>query len=200
MAITLPTLGAPAWGSPLNSQLETLAHTGFNANDVGILTWAYDPIQCSASAAPASGTIRLIRMPRVVATQTVTQICLHTATASTGGSAGQNFAGLYTSSGTRVAVTADATTAFSTAGVELLDLTSPYVMSPGVYYVAILVNATTPAEFSLCASTSASTANWGLALENSRFANGPAGQTSLPPTITMTGLTQSPQCTWAGLN
>ncbi|MFD4814739.1 hypothetical protein, partial [Streptomyces sp. NPDC058418] len=63
MSVTLPVIGTPSWGSPLNAALSTLAHGSFDANDHGLLTWNYDVVQISSSAAPTSGQVRLIKLP-----------------------------------------------------------------------------------------------------------------------------------------
>ncbi|MGS2588107.1 hypothetical protein [Streptomyces hebeiensis] len=199
MSITQPTIGAPAWGPPLNAAVAQLAYSGFNPNDHGLITWAYDPVQASGVSAPASGTIRLVKLPQLVQAETITSVALEVGTAATGGVAGQNFVGLYTAAGTRVAQSADCTTALATTGNKVIPLTSPYVASPGRYYVAILTNATTPPALALCASNSVTAPNFGLAVAAARFANGPTAQTTLPATITMSGITPSLQCTWVGV-
>lgn len=54
---------------------------------------------------------------------------------------GQNFAGIYNSSGTRVAQTADQTTAWGTSGNKQMALTGgPIALEPGVYYAVLLTN------------------------------------------------------------
>ncbi|MYZ35470.1 MULTISPECIES: hypothetical protein [unclassified Streptomyces] len=200
MTITLPVIGAPSWGSPLNLAVSQIAHGGFVPTDQGLLAWNYDPAQCSSSAAPTSGQLRLIRLPGLVSNQLITAVRLHIAVAPVTPTAGQNFVGLYDGNGTRVAVSADCTTAFTTTGEKSIPLTSAYNASLGTYYVGILANAATPPSFSLCASMSAATANIGLTAATCRFGNGPAGQTTLPATVTMGSLVLSLNCTWVGVS
>ncbi|MFF1957954.1 hypothetical protein ACFVWX_13310 [Streptomyces sp. NPDC058220] len=199
MSVTLPVIGTPSWGTPLNSALSTLAHDGFDANDHGLIMWNYDVVQISSSAVPTSGQLRLIRLPDLTQSRTVTSVAMHINTAPVGGTAGQNFVGLYSSTGTRLAQSADCTVDFSTAGAKLIALTAPYAAVPGRYYVGILANAATPAAFGHCSSIATSVANFNLATALSRFANGPSAQTTLPATVTMASVTPSLNATWAGI-
>ncbi|WP_326811622.1 hypothetical protein [Streptomyces scopuliridis] len=197
--ITLPVVGTPSWGSPLNFALAALAHSEFNANDHGLLAWTYDVAQVSTSATPTSGTIRLIKLPYVTQSVSITSVALHVNTAAVTGTAGQNFVGLYSSSGTRLAQSADCTTDFATSGAKVIALTAPYAAVPGRYYVAVLANAGTPPALGQSSSSASTVGNFNLVASAARFANGPAAQTSLPATITMTGLTPSANATWAGI-
>lgn len=200
MGITLPTFGQLNWHTPLNAALSELQNApGLGPEDYGLVSWAYPVMQCSGSAVPTSGTVRMVRLPALAVTTTFTSACCHIATAPTTPTAGQNFMGLYDSTGTRVAVTADATTPFTTTGDKIVAFTAPYVAAPGTYYLAILANAATPPAFSLCASHSASAANFNTGVATAQFTNGPAAQTTLPASITMASRTTSLNCTWAGV-
>lgn len=197
--ITVPTLGSAAWGNPLNVALQRLAASSFNPDDYALSMYNYDPAEMTAGAAPVSGTIRMIRLPYVTATQTITSICLHVATAATGGTAARNWVGLYDSTGTRLAVSADATTVFSTAGAKTIALTTPYVASIGRLYAAVLATASTMPQFGVRSTPfTAAAANWNLGANVLRYADGPTGQTTLPATIAMSSLTGSAQTTWVG--
>ncbi|MFJ9029821.1 hypothetical protein ACIRQP_15060 [Streptomyces sp. NPDC102274] len=197
--ITLPVIGTPSWGSPLNFALAALAHSEFQANDHGLLAWTYDIAQVSTSAAPTSGTIRLIKLPSLVQSVSITSVALHVNTAASAGVVGQNFVGLYSSSGTRLAQSADCTGDFATSGAKVIPLTAPYAAAPSRYYVAVLANAGTPPVLGQSSSSASTVGNFNLATGSARFANGPAAQTVLPPTITMTGITPSANATWAGI-
>lgn len=200
MGLTLPTFGQLLWHTPLNAALGELQNSaGLGPEDYGLKTWAYAVMQASGSAVPTSGTVRMVRLPPLVVTTTLTSACSHIGTAPTTPTAGQNFMGLYDSAGTRVAVTADCTAAFTTVGDKIVAFTAPYVAAPGTYYLAILANAATPPAFSLCASYSATAANFNTSVATAQFTNGPAAQTSLPASITMASRTASLNATWAGV-
>ena len=199
MGITLPTFGQLNWHTPLNAALSELQNApGMGPEDYGLITWAYPVMQCSGSAVPTSGTVRMVRMPRLAVSTTLTSLTCHIATAPTTPTAGQNFMGLYDSTGARVAVSADCTAAFTTTGDKIIPLTGTYAAAPGSYWVAILANAATPPAFSLCASHSDTAANFNTAAASAQFTNGPAAQTTLPANITMGSRTKSLNCTWAG--
>lgn len=199
MGITLPTFGQLNWHTPLNAALGELQNgIGIGPEDHGLITWSYPVVQCSGSAVPTSGTVRMVRLATLAVTTNITSLACHIATAPTTPTAGQNFMGLYDTAGTRVAVSADCTAAFTTTGDKIVPLTGVYAAAPGNYWVAILANAATPPAFSLCASHSATTANFNTAVASAQFTNGPAGQTSLPASITMASRTTSLNCTWAG--
>lgn len=199
MGITLPTFSQLLWHTPLNAALGELQNAvGLGPEDYGLLSWVYPVMQASGSAVPTSGTVRMVRLPTLAVTTTITSLACHIGTAPTTPTAGQNFMGLYDSTGTRVAVTADATAAFTTIGDKVVALTAPYAAAPGNYWVAILANAATPPAFSVCASYSATAANFNTGVATAQFTNGPAAQTSLPASITMASRTTSLQATWVG--
>lgn len=198
--IIVPTIGQTSWGDELNDALSELALSGFNPTDHGLVAWNYDPSQGSASGAPVSGTVRMVRMPAIVQPTTVNGVALHVATGSVTPVAGQNFVGLYDSAGTRVAVSAAITTQFNTSDADaIVPFTAPYVAAAGVYYAAVLVVAATPAAFT-ASSNAGSDGNFNLTAATGRFTNGPAAQTSLPASIVMASRTLSAQSTWAGLS
>lgn len=197
--ITLPIIGAASWGNPLNSSLQRLAASGFNPDDYALSDYNYDPSEMTAGAAPVSGTVRLIRLPFVTTTHTITSIALHVTTAAVSGTAGRNWVGLYDGGGTRLAQSADATTVFSSAGPKVIPLGAPYVASLGRVYVAVLATASTMPQFGVRSTPfTAAAANWNLPVTVLRYGDGPTGQLTLPATIDMGTLTASAQTTWAG--
>lgn len=200
MAITLPTFGQLNWHTPLNLILSKLQnYPGLSPEDYGLVSWAYPVMQTSASAVTTSGTVRMVRLPALAVTTTFTSACCHIATAPTTPTAGQNFMGLYDSTGARVAVTADCTAAFTTTGDKIVAFTSPYVAAPGTYYLAILANAAVAPALSHASSLATTAANFNTGVTTAQFTNGPAAQTSLPASITMASRTLTANATWAGV-
>lgn len=197
--ITTPTIGQTPWGTDLNNQLETLAHDGVNPNDHGLIAWNYLPAQAAQALQAVTQQVRITRMPALPEGRTVTSVCMFVTTASTGGTAGQNFMGLYSAAGALLGSTADATTAFSTTGPKVLALAAPAVVPAGVYYVALLATATTPLQFAGCTSLASLMTNFNQTASQSSYANVPGSFTSLPVSITMSGLTQTSFGMWAGM-
>jgi len=101
----------------------------------------------------------------------------------------QNFMGLYNSVGTRLAVTADQTTAFGSTGLKSPALTVAQAVGPGIYYVAVLSNGTTPPTLARgvtnLTNLSALHNVGNLATATARFASNATVQTSLPASLTM---------------
>ena len=200
MGILLPTFGQLNWHTPLNACLSEVQNApGLGPEDHGLVSWAYPVAQTSASAVTTSGTVRMVRLPALAVTTTFTSACVHIATAPTTPTAGQNFMGLYDSTGARVAVTADVTAAFTTIGDKVAAFTAPYVAAPGTYYVAILANAAVAPAFSHCSSLATTAANFNTGVTTAQFTNGPAAQTTLPVSITMASRTLTANATWAGV-
>lgn len=112
--------------------------------DSGYGGWSHDIAACSATAVgPGNGSVQLVALP-VRGTVTITNIVLGIDTAGSGLVSGQNFAGLY-QNGTLLATTADQSTAWASAGLKVMALTSQQSVSDsyGSVYAAFFVNATT---------------------------------------------------------
>jgi hypothetical protein len=173
----------------------------FLPGDVGYLAWTYDPTTTVNSSPSVNGTLYLaqviLRTP-----QTISTLSTSLAAAAVTPTANQNFLGLYDSSGVRQAVTApgaiDAATA-STGPISQAVIT-PYAAPAGKYWVAVLLNATTPAQFAR-ASGFQSTPNAGTAGATLRWAVNGTAQTTLPTTITPASNTSNGNVTlWAAVS
>lgn len=116
----------------------------FDPDDYGFKAWTQDPATCAVAQANASGQINFALI-KVTKTITANNVIFNFDGAHSGGVAGQNFVGIYNDSLTRLAVSADQTTAFNGAAERniTVPMISPPVLTPGYYYIAILTNATT---------------------------------------------------------
>lgn len=145
------------------------------------IAWTMDPCQASSSNTPLSGAIS-INLVYVNALSTVTNFLCSVLTAGSGLTAGQNLVGIYNAAGTRVGISADQSTAWTTTGNKTAALTMTGPLEPGYYYLAFLTVGTTPPKFYGGSAVSA--------VQNINFASAPfrfsflSGQTSLPTTIT----------------
>ena len=105
--------------------------------------------------------------------------------------ANQNFAGIYNSSGTRVAVSADMSSTW-TGGVLTSPMTGgPIALQPGTYYIAILENGTTPPTWPILSSGNPTVQALGFSAAPYRHNVTSNGQTSLPASITLSTLTRA---------
>lgn len=198
---TAIAIGSLNWGTPVNTAIQNLDRSqGTTALDHELLVWNFPLAAASGATGPTSGTVVMVKFwLRQVAT--VTNVAVGLGAAGVTLTAGQNFAGLYDSTGTRLGVTADQTANWGSAGFKLMALTAPVVgMAAGAYYVAILSNGTTPPTLARGGVLTASYANANLTATNGAYTTGPAAQTTLPASITMASRTLSANPTWAGVS
>ncbi len=132
---------------------------------------------------------------------TLTAGAVSVVTAGSGLTAGQNWVGLYTAAGTRVALSADQTANFGAVGEPTSTFTAPYAAAAGTYYLAILANGTTPPSLirGVSSGTSAVRINRGLTPATARWTTGPTAQTTLPASITMASRSLGAAAIWGAL-
>lgn len=215
--VTLGKLANPTIPDPNTLTLYTLDGTTLNTIDQtgaivpiansgnvpkpaasGLQSWLYDPEAAVTGVILATGVVYLHRF-------VVTQGFLASnvvATVTTQGStltSGQNFVGLYNSSGTRIAVSADQTTAWGTTGAKTMAMTTPVWLAPGTYYVGFLAVGTTPPTFA-AAGGFQNAYNAGLSGATLRHGSQLTGQTSLPTSVTLASSVSTAVNTWAGIS
>lgn len=166
--------------------------------DQGFIAWTADP----ASSGTGSMTSGAVRLARVILRRpaTITNLWSCVTTAGSSLTAGQSFIGLYSSSGTRVAVSTDQASSWASTGVKQATLSSPYNAAAGVYYIAAVSNGTTPPVFYATGSSSVSPVNANQTVSTARYLSGPTGQTSLPASITMASNTLNSTAYWFALS
>ncbi|MEV5607022.1 hypothetical protein [Streptomyces sp. NPDC052225] len=171
-------------------------------SDQGLLAWTFDPCNTIDVSVLAPGTVYMAAL-RVRERTTLSNIHLYLSTAGAGLTAGQCFAGIYNTAGTRIAVTADQATAWASSGAKTMALTAPVEVYPGTYYVAVVCNGTTGITVSR-GSGNAGQVNMGLTAANARYTSGGTGwtaQTSLPASGTLANRTASSIIAfWAALS
>jgi hypothetical protein len=150
------------------------------ARDSGLLGWTLDPATAVGSLQTSAGVLHLIEIR--LRTGTVNTLYVRVGTAGATLTASQNFLALFDSTGARVGLTADQSTAWTTTGTKSAALTTPYAATGGVFYVAILSNGTTQPTF--IASSSLGQPNFTRAAP---FRAGTllTGQTSIPSSVTL---------------
>jgi len=159
-------------------------------NDFGWKTWTCDPLVCNTTNLLATGSIYLMAV-FVRSAMTISNVIYNVTTVGATLTSAENFIGLYNSSGTRVALTADQTTNFQTSGIHTAAFTSSYAATPGMYYIAIVSNGTTPPTLRASAGLSSTLlANAGLSAASYRSAINGTG-TTLPSSLTLSSNTQA---------
>lgn len=113
--------------------------------DVGFKAWTFDPVQNEGNHTLTSGRAEFIRI-RLGAAASITGVGFHLQTNGATLTAGQNFAALYDTSGNRLAISADQSTAWTSGAGDNKSsaFTAPYVASAGDYFVAFLAVGSTP--------------------------------------------------------
>jgi hypothetical protein len=156
--------------------------------DHGFLAWSLDPSGANSQTSPTSGVLQLVRV-RLRSPRTVSSVVLYLNNAGAGLTSGQNFVGLYNMSGTRLAVSADQTTAWGTFGEKTIAFTSPLTnLAAGNYWVGILANGTTTPTIT---RASGQGGNMGIPAAETRFGTYGTGQTSMPASITPASVGQA---------
>jgi fibronectin-binding autotransporter adhesin len=190
---------APAYASGGRPSYST--YTGATVNSAGVtiprdknqVAWTCDPvITAGATFTPISGTVYVFEF-WLYDTETLTDIAIQTTTNSTL-SSNENFAGVYTSGGTQIAVTADQTASWASIGAHTAAFTSAVAnASPGRYYAALLFGGATMPSVRAAggASTAASLANVNLSGASLRFAVATSSVSSLPAVISPSSFTQT---------
>jgi hypothetical protein len=178
-----------------NSNDFTIGQKGnWDPDDHGIISWAYDPVIGSTGSAVTAGVLSLTRL-NVKQAVTATSIYWHNNSAGTVTS-GQNFIGLYDSTGTRLVSSAIAGTSVATG---FKTQTISQALLPGFYWVAFLFNGTTMPQPIRLATYGASPINVGLSAAQTRFGTILTGQTSLPTSFTPSSIAQSALSLWAAI-
>ena len=118
----------------------------YSPSTVGLQAWTFptNVATGTGSAVTVGGRLYLAQL-NLPANMQLNKMYFNIATAASGATSAQNFAGLYNSSGALVATTSDLTTAIGTnTGYITGTLTATYtVPTAGVYYYAIYFNAGT---------------------------------------------------------
>lgn len=170
--------------------------------DQSLLTWAFDPVHAVSFTATASGVLSLIKV-WVRQSGTVTNVIYAIANAGVSMTSGQNFLGLYDTTGGRVALTADQSTNMGGTGIITAAFTTPYAAAAGFYWVAILTNSSGSSP-QLARSGSLATsglASVGTSTSARRFASFGSGLTSLPASFTPSSTAAIANGTfWVGLS
>jgi hypothetical protein len=159
--------------------------------DQNLLAWTGDPNDAghvtAHSAAGVGGRVTLVRI-KFRRSILVSNIWLGLSGLPAGGDVLANcYIGLYDSTGTLVATSADVSASLTTSAVaKPLAMATPVRVKPGFYYIALLLNGTwTTNSFTLKATGGGVSVNAGLSAGALRYSTLLTGQTTLPASITL---------------
>ena len=108
----------------------------------GFIAWTADPWVAPTSASVGVAKYLYLNAVYVQAPSFTSKVWFHVATAGSGATAGDNWAGLYNAAGTLIASAAIDSAATAT-GLNEFSWASPVLLEPGMYWVGIVFNATT---------------------------------------------------------
>ena len=206
MTFTPIPAGTRTWDVPLNAALQDLqdqieSYGLFRPTDHGLLTWTMDPALTQGGTILTAGVLYLSRI-KLPEDSTVTNLITSVTTGGSTLTAGQNFGALYTSTGTRIAITADQASSWTGAGAKTMALAGgPYALTAGTYYAAVLANGTTPPTFLRGHGVSTSTLNIGLtAATGGRSLTSGTSQTSAPASVTLASASLDFKAWWFALS
>lgn len=206
MTYTPIPAGTTQWHIPVNAAFtdldDRLTATAYQQpSDASILAWNFDHRFANGQSTATAGTLFMARL-EVLSAITATNLLLAVQTAGSTLTASQNFAGLYNSSGTRLAQTADQSGTWTSTDIKEMALTSPVAITAGTYYIGILANGTTPPQFvrTIGSSVLTSFANRGTTAATARWSIGGTALTALPASVTMGSRTFNAQCYWAAIS
>lgn len=179
--------------STLNSAADGRAQLYLDADlpsEQGLLAWTYDPNMAghvtAQSNAGVAGRITLVRIP-IRRTITWSNIWLGLSGVDAGASLSNCYLGVYNAAGTLMGTTADISSSLmSGATAKALALATPFTATPGMHFIAMLLNGTwTTNSLTFKASGAGVSVNANLSAPNLRYSNILTSQTSLPSSLTL---------------
>lgn len=176
------TPSAVSFFDPTGKETNLLTPPTYTPRDQGLVAWTNDLAACIGSQRVDSGVVYLMRV-KVDVESTVSKIGVGVLDAGAGLTAGQNFAGLYDATGALLRKTADQSTAWTTAGPKVMNLSSAVLLAPGYYWIALLSVGTTRPGFSYTGAVDGAILNMGTTATTLRYAAFGAGLTDLPANI-----------------
>ena len=183
----------------INALQSATSTLDWQPQDMNMKAWTQDPAGCgSVGSASTSGVMYLSRVLLRNA-GTVSNLYYTVATAGSGLTAGQNWCGLYDSTGTKLAEGPDQSTVMTSLGTKTVAIT-PQALAAGSYYIALLTNGTTPPQFMRGNGASGSALNVGLTAATGRFLDFGTGQTTLPASVTLSSAAFNAAARWGAMN
>lgn len=180
----------------------TGALTGsWSAPDQGLIAWSFDIIAAeNSSPLGAQGLLYLTRVHVPIACA-VTNVLIHVSTLGATLTSGENFAGLWSATGTQIGITADQSTNWSTTtGIQVMALAGgAKTITAGDYFVGFYANGTTLPTLTRGQSAGGSPGAVNLGSSTLRFATANTGLLTTPPT-TLGALTGTNFSFWAAVS
>ncbi len=170
----------------------------WDPTDYGLLGWTFDPaLAGSATILPTAGAVRLARI-KLPSAATITNIHILVTTAGATLTSGQNFAALWTNTGTLLAQSTDQTTPWASTGYKTMALSAPQAVAGGMVVGGVWSNGTTLPTLARATALSAAVHNLGLA-SGVRYSAADTGLTTTAP-ATLAAENGSSTSYWFGVS
>lgn len=167
------------------------------AEDQNLIAWTYDPLFTNSSTTVTNGTVYLAAV-NVRKASTATKAFFIVNTVAVTPTAGQNFIGLYNSSGTLLNSTGIDSN-ITSAGLNSVTLSASQSLSAGMYWVALVANAATPPAVARAGAAQSSALNANLTTSTLRFAVNGTGKTALANITPSSNTTTGAFAMWAAI-
>ncbi len=185
---SLTVTGATSVGSGSTVGGTPIVRGDWGPADHGLIAWSTDPSTTTTASLAVNGTVYLARL-NVRVTSTITRVWYVQTVGMTTPTAGQNFTGIYNSSGTLL--TSASTDSATTAGLKTISLDTPQSVSAGFIWAAFVWNASTAPTVMRGGGQNSAANIANLSAANYRWATNGTGQTSLPASITPSSNSQT---------
>lgn len=165
----------------------------------GFLAWSMDANMVTNATAPTNG---VVQMTRFDINRPVVITNMHEALVAAGAGVSNTFLGIYDSTGTLLRQTADASTAYQSADLKTVPLTSTLSIAAGTYYFARLVGAGSSITLlrGVQSANLVNAINANLTVSNGRVTNFGSGLTALPSSITLSSRTFGSTGFWCAIS
>lgn len=149
-SVTLYTLSGCLLQESADSIAAVVSPNASDASLMGLVGWTFDPASTASSAQLASSGIASYSRINLYSIPggSLSNFSVRVNTGGSGLTAGQCFLGLYKLNSlgtvlTQVAVSADISAVVNTSGFKTISFTGSASVTPGIYFVAMLINGTT---------------------------------------------------------
>lgn len=211
MPISPIPIGSLNWGAPVNdriteldSRLETIQDI-VGPGDQALDGWTFDPATNVTTSVLPTATLTWMKLPvRASATSpmAITNIGIGVATGGTTLTVGQNFAGIYDSSGNLLGTTADQAASWQVVGFKDMALTATVnLTTSGHIYVALLCRGATGPTLIRGSNLALGPdlLNWNQTATTARYASLATAATTLPASVALGTRTTSAIAWWAAI-
>ncbi|MDH6113801.1 hypothetical protein P3T36_005687 [Kitasatospora sp. MAP12-15] len=189
-------------GGDIYAHTKAMIGNTWQAEDHGLISWAYDPAAISASSDLVSGTAYFVKLPVRYVT-TISAVWFDVAAAATVTTPGTNFFGLYhLSPGSNTVVQLAAGSAdnvLKSVGMQSVPIT-PQVVTPGYLYACVMAGGYTGTVSLGRNAGSGAVGNLNLPVAGYRFFQNTTGNTTAPASINLLTNATPPAAFWAAVS